>query len=658
MHSSITGSAPTSGASNIRTAEPPPPAPPSPPPSPRARLVSQHGVPPLRPPVQPQMRRGPSASGSTGSGEFIVDIDAAVHQSKGKGKQPATTTQERGEGSSAAPIGVAEFAEFLQLIDTPDATRPDFIARHGNRPVPMTPQIVEMMPPTVQAIGRRMQEEARARGGEPETLNLGFIAALVSADRALSPRIDGTPPHTGRTPMLADRHAGDIGDFIRTGRCPDMAGACDDVTAALRGALARASEVSSSTFHAAAGQVRGGAAQLAQAPAQFARAAAVMAAFIERVAANEDFESTPATIAASVVNVAARNALAVLLPTAIRQFLSFGIEAAFAHTHASDNVKTTFGLMAPLLATAALAMGAVRDSMAGTETTTSRRSRAIMGATTLVTGVATAATGAMPGVASLMLAFTLYTAMRDLVVQSRLRMNNPNTEGQAPDATHFSLISIGYGIDQALVNLGMSTLASPSGATAFVQHAGVQARNAFRRAAINWAGENGEDLMFQSIPALRSLFGPAENRHALQLGIRDVGYQRNNVVNGALGPWAVRTGILATSFGLTGMLSAHLRDPRYVNNPRLVEAVNDLLLGVLNGVLYEPFANAGSGQPSAAQAAAAAQAHEVVIGNDRGRDGRSGGTGEATAVLRRRPARASGQDVPPQEAALRRNHSF
>jgi len=111
MHSSITGSAPTSGASNIRTAEPPPPAPPSPPPSPRARLVSQHGVPPLRPPVQPQMRRGPSASGSTGSGEFIVDIDAAVHQSKGKGKQPAITTQERGEGSGAAPIGVAEFAD-------------------------------------------------------------------------------------------------------------------------------------------------------------------------------------------------------------------------------------------------------------------------------------------------------------------------------------------------------------------------------------------------------------------------------------------------------------------------------------------------------------------------------------------------------------------
>lgn len=653
MHSSITGSAPIPGASNIRTAEPPP-ASPSPPVSPRARLASQHGVPPLRPPVQPQMRRGPSASGGTGSGDFIVDIEAAVHE--GKGKQPAI--QERGEGSGAAPIGLDEFAEFLQWIDTPDATRPDFIARHGNRPVPMTPQIVEMMPPTVQAIGRRLQEEAQARGIEPEMLSLGFIAALVSADRALSPHIDGTPPHTGRTPMLADSHAGDIGDFIRTGRCPDMSGACDDVTAALRSALARASEVSSSTFHAAAGQVRGGVAQLAEAPAQFARAAAVMAAFIERVAANEDFESTPATIAASVVNVAARNALAVLLPTAIRQFLSFGIEAAFTHARASDNVKTTFGLMAPLLATAALAMGAVRDSMAGTETTTSRRSRAIMGATTLVTGVATAATGAMPGVASLMLAFTLYTAMRDLVVQSRLRMNNPNTAGQAPDATHFSLISIGYGIDQALVNLGMSTLASPSGATAFVQHAGVQARNALRRAAINWAGENGEDLMFQSIPALRSLFGPAENRHALQLGIRDVGYQRNNVVNGALGPWAVRTGILATSFGLTGMLSAHLRDPRYVNNPRLVEAVNDLLLGVLNGVLYEPFANAGSGQPSAAQAAAAAQAHEVVIGNDRGRDAGSGRTGEATTVLRRRPVRASDQDVPPPEATLRRNQSF
>ena len=102
------------------------------------------------------MRRGTSVAGSSSSGEFIVDIDVTMHRSKDKGKQPATPSLERGEGSGAAPIGVAEFAEFLESMDTPDATQPDFIARHGNRLVPMTPEIVEMMPPTVQVIGRRM----------------------------------------------------------------------------------------------------------------------------------------------------------------------------------------------------------------------------------------------------------------------------------------------------------------------------------------------------------------------------------------------------------------------------------------------------------------------------------------------------------------------
>jgi hypothetical protein len=205
---------------------------------------------------------------------------------------------------------------------------------------------------------------------------------------------------------------------------------------------------------------------------------------------------------------------------------------------------------------------------------------------------------AAPGVASLMLAFTAYTAMRDLVVQSRLRMSNANTVGQVPDARHFALISAGYGLDQGLVNLGMSTLASPSGPAAFTDHAGISPRNAFARAALNMLGEVGEDLMFQSIPAIRSRLDPNQESHALQLSIQDVGYQQNNLVNGALGPWAVRTGILATTIGVTSIVAAYAKDPAYANNPKLVEAVNDLIVGAFNAILYEPFANAGSGQPT------------------------------------------------------------
>jgi hypothetical protein len=251
-----------------------------------------------------------------------------------------------------------------------------------------------------------------------------------------------------------------------------------------------------------------------------------------------------------------------------------------------------------MLAVGALALGAMRDRMAGTHTRTSERSRAIMATTTAAAGLATVATGAMSGVAPLMVAFTAYTAMRDLLVQSRLRMSNAHTNGYVPDAMHFALISAGYGLDQGLVSLGMSTLASPSGAGAYLKDAGVQVWNAIRRGALNWAGEVGEDLMFQGIPAVRSTLDPAQPSHALQLSIRDVGYQQNHVVNGALGPWAVRTGILSTTIGGLSMLSACTKDPSYANNPRLVEAVGDLIIGAVNGILYEPFANSGSAQPS------------------------------------------------------------
>jgi hypothetical protein len=330
------------------------------------------------------------------------------------------------------------------------------------------------------------------------------------------------------------------------------------------------------------------------------RAGHLAKAFLQRVNANQDFESTPAKVAASVANVAMRNALAVFGPTVIRQFLSYGIEAGLTRAGASDSARTTLGLVAPMLAVGALALGALRDRMAGTYTRTSERSRAIMATTTAAAGLATAATGAMPGVAPLMVAFTAYTAMRDLLVQSRLRMTNANTIDYVPDATHFALISAGYGLDQGLVSLGMSTLASPSGADAYLKDAGVQAWHAIRRGALNWAGEVGEDLMFQSIPAVRSTLDPAQPSHALQLSIRDEGYQQNHLVNGALGPWAVRTGILSTTIGGLSMLSAYAKDPSYANNPRLVEAVSDLIIGAVNGILYEPFANSGSAQPKTA----------------------------------------------------------
>jgi hypothetical protein len=432
------------------------------------------------------------------------------------------------------------------------------------------------------------------------------VESLTAALSVLSP--------TSRRQLTSEEHAAAavLDAFVRGTEIPSTAPHAEG------GAYAFISQVVHQARTSTLGEGAAHAANAVNSAAgAFMRAGSVVHAFVRRVNANEDFESTPAKIFASVANVAMRNTAAVFVPTLLRQLLSYGIEAGFKKTGASDTLKTALGVAVPTLAVGALLLGAIRDRAAGTHTRTSERSRAIMGTTIAATGIATAATGVMarPGVASLMLAFTAYTVMRDLVVQSRLRMGNANTAGQAPDARHFALISAGYGIDQALVNLGMNLLASPSGAAAFNQERPhIEPGNAFARAALNLVGEIGEDVMFQSIPAIRSRLDPNQESHALQLSIQDVGYQPNNLVNGALGPWAVRTGILSTTIGVVSMVGAFAKDPAFANNPVLVEAVEDLIVGAFNAVLYEPFANTGSGQPTAQPTAtpAAAASTEMV----------------------------------------------
>jgi len=421
------------------------------------------------------------------------------------------------------------------------------------------------------------------------------------------------PP--SRRQLTPDEHAASavLDAFVRGTELPTTSTATATAKQAEGGAYALVSQIVQQARTSTLGE--GAANALNSAAGAFVRAGSMVHAFVRRVNANEDFESTPAKVLASVANVAMRNAAAVFVPTLLRQLLSYGIEAGFKKTGASDTLKTALGVAVPTLAVGALVLGAIRDRAAGTHTKTSERSRAIMGTTIAATGIATAATGAMakPGVASLMLAFTAYTVMRDLVVQSRLRMGNANTVGQVPDAKQFALISVGYGIDQGLVNLGMNMLASPSGPKALNDGVGIQPGNALKRAVLNMVGEIGEDLMFQSIPAIRSRMDPNQESHALQLSIQDVGYQQNNLVNGALGPWAVRTGILSTTIGVLSMVSALAKDPAFTKNPVLVEAVEDLVIGAFNAILYEPFANAGSGQPTAQQTAAPAAAASMEM---------------------------------------------
>jgi hypothetical protein len=326
-----------------------------------------------------------------------------------------------------------------------------------------------------------------------------------------------------------------------------------------------------------------------------------------RVGRNDDFESKGAKIGASVANVTARNTLSVFLPTFARQFISMGIEAGFQHFGTSDTAKAMLGLgFGALPAVTAHVAGGIRDELNHTATWTSRRSRLIMAGTAIAATAYEHKAGAAPENASLHMAFTLYTAMRDLLVQSNIRLDNKNTNGLVPDWKHFLTMSVGYGLDQGLVSLGMSTLASPSGPGAAKAHLGGtdQVKNAAIRAGLNLLGEIGEDLLFQSIPALRAKFFGTGTPHTLELGIHTEGPTRY-LANGTMGPWAVRTGILATTIALTGITGEGL--PKLwektgqklsdEDKAKLQEVTSDMIIAGVNGFLYEPFANAGSGQP-------------------------------------------------------------
>jgi hypothetical protein len=435
-------------------------------------------------------------------------------------------------------------------------------------------------------------ELARAGGSEP-LAGMTFVditqasaphvltPAELAAAAALHSYVERGPAAPQRAPIAAAAAAQGSG------------GMQHNAAAAPQDAAAMAQQVLAAAQH----DDLGGAAANAPGPVgNFVRAARVLQAAYQRINANADLPGSAATMAASVANVAARNFAAVFVPTAIRQFLSYGLEAAMHN--ASDTTRTIAGAAAPVLAVGALVAGAVRDRMEGTNTPTSERSRAIMGGAITTVGIAAAATGSMAHAAPLLLAFTAYTAMRDLLVQSAVRLNNAHTQDYTADPTHLALISTGYGIDQALVDLAMSTRASPSGMGAFNQHAGVQVANAFARAGINWAGEVGEDLMYEGIEMARSHLDPDRQAHDLQLSLSNVGYQRNNVLNGAMGPWAVRTGILSTTIGLTQMLSDHASNPSFTNHPLRQAAASALIIGAVNALLYEPFRNSSSGQPT------------------------------------------------------------
>jgi hypothetical protein len=210
------------------------------------------------------------------------------------------------------------------------------------------------------------------------------------------------------------------------------------------------------------------------------------------------------------------------------------------------------------------------------------------------------------GAAAQMIAFTMYTFMRDIAVQSHVRLKNPNMEHRdpgakpVPDELHWALISLIYGLDQFAVNQLMPTAAPTSGPGAADAHLGIlpQAKAAAIRAGINWVGEIAEDMSFNGIAAVR-------DNKMVRLGLEWQPKLRN-VANGLLAPMAVRTGITQTNVIFGDVIDKALGE----NHPLLSNLLPAITMGgLLNGVFYWPFANAGKGLPQGGDP----QVHQTVL---------------------------------------------
>lgn len=464
----------------------------------------------------------------------------------------------------------------------------------------------------------------------PDGASSSNAISLADAGRrvaALDQRLPGSPEHTAidmRALMARvapeDRlFVAALVDLMDPPEDDDGAARDGDLAAwqaANRPQVSDAMRRASRQFHdqlmgiASGGITTGMQAGLSRAAGAAARAGAALQGWAHLVQDNSTFQSTLGQISASVANVSARNVLAVLGPTVGRLFIAHGVEKAFEAMGFSEEVKASIGLAVSLAPVAAQVAGAVRDHAYGTATAVSQRSRFIMGLGTAAAAFASAATGTIAQNASNLLGVSIYTALRDVAVQSRLRLVNRNTEDQPPTRGHWFGISLGYGLDQMLVSMGMTAWATPAGSGAAsepARRAATSIAHAELRGVINFLGEVAEDLMFQSYPAVASL-GNGREPHALNLSTPDVGYQHANVVNGLLGGWTVRTGIISMAINSLAVLEKCMHRQRADMSGMAKNILDSGIVGLINGALYHPFAMAQSGQPSAEDLQAVANA--------------------------------------------------
>lgn len=314
--------------------------------------------------------------------------------------------------------------------------------------------------------------------------------------------------------------------------------------------------------------------------------------FLARVMNNRDFDSKTAQWLATTGNVFLRNLASVGVTTFGREFLAYGIELALERNGVSEPVRRGISALAgPGYPTLTHLIGAYRDVMDGGATKEQLRDALIGRGISVATGLgaffAEEAFGLSHTTTATHVAMTAYTHARDVGVQSWLRL--PAAQDPPEDKTHFMFMSVFYGLDQMIVPMLMLMLAPNSGARAARAGLGMAdvAKAAAIRAALNTGGEMAEDLANEGNRAIRA-------GHAPEVGLQ-VEFRQRHFVNALLGQQSVRSDIISEAQSFVPLIASKMTDAGKSSNQILM--VTALMIGLINGVQYWPFAKGFSAQP-------------------------------------------------------------
>lgn len=289
---------------------------------------------------------------------------------------------------------------------------------------------------------------------------------------------------------------------------------------------------------------------------------------------NNEFALPAARVAASIFNIALRNAPTVGLPTAIRQTL--------AHFIGNDpkKIDEIAGYLLSGMPIALETGGLLLDRYKQRDTALTRTSRLAMIGVSVASLAAAAKTpngadgagptSALTQSARALAVFYNYCANRDFA-QRVLQLKD-----QLPgiDMVAVMIAGLFYGGNQTVVNLAMAFFASPSGQGTMSLEMG----NNLLRALFNWAGETVDDTVLGALQAWRQGV-PFQTRLAPQ---RPSG---EDLLNTTFGQFAARV----TVFGAAVLLSQVFVAKTAELSPEAQKIFSSILGGGILGALYSLF---------------------------------------------------------------------